>query len=57
MIETQLPTYQDLVNALCDVLDGIQDHHIQDMTGLPDEDCDKIVSVRSRVIHLWQING
>jgi hypothetical protein len=52
-----MPTYQDLVNALCDIMDGMQDHDIQSATGLPDEDCDFIADVRRAVLSSWDVNG
>lgn len=33
--------------ALYDVLDGIQDHDIRSMTGLPDVDCERIAKARA----------
>lgn len=51
------PTYQDLVNALCDIMDGMQDHDIQAATGLSDEDCDFIAQVRQAVVPQWDVNG
>jgi hypothetical protein len=54
--QQNLPTYQELVDALCNVLDGIQDHHIQDRTGLSNEECDHIARVRAAVIHMWNNN-
>ena len=51
------PSYQDLVNALCDVMDGMQDHEIQEYTGLPDDDCKFIQDVRRAVYSRWDLNG
>lgn len=33
--------------ALVDVMDGTQDHHIQDETGLPDAECERIAKARA----------
>ena len=57
MTTENMPTYQDLVNALCDIMDGLQDHDIQAQTGLPDEDCDFIADVRRAVRPQWDVNG
>jgi hypothetical protein len=39
------PTKEDLEWALCSLMDGMRPHEIREMTGLPDEDCEKIWSV------------
>lgn len=54
MENQNLPTYQQLVNALCDYMDGVQDHEVQENTGLPDEDAQHIIDVRKAVLHLWE---
>lgn len=57
MVDQQMPTYQDLVNALCDFMDGTQDHEIQYQTGLSDENCNFIADVRNSVMNMWEVNG
>lgn len=47
-----MPSYMELVTALCDALDGTQDHHIVDLTGNED-DANKIAKVREAVKPLW----
>lgn len=47
-----MPSYLELVTALCDVLDGTQDHDIRNLTG-NDEDADKAAKVREAVKPLW----
>jgi hypothetical protein len=51
----QYPSYQELVNSFCDVLDGVQNHEIQEMTGLPDEDVERIIRVRNAVTPIWEV--
>jgi hypothetical protein len=52
--EVELPTYQELVNALCDMMDGLEDDEVQSTTGLPEEDAERIVRVRKMIMHMWQ---
>lgn len=43
-----LVSYTKLASALCDVLEGEQDHDINPcQTGLSQEDCDAVIQVRS----------
>lgn len=51
-----MPTYQELVNALCDFMDGTQDHEIQEITGLPEEDAERIARVRRLAMYMWEVN-
>lgn len=51
-----LPSYDELVSAFCNVLDGVQDHDIQSMTGLPDKDVEDIIEIRRAVMDLWKPN-
>jgi hypothetical protein len=49
--------YSQVVCALCDVLDGEQDHDIADL-GLSAADVADVCRVRTAVVPLWkQING
>ena len=38
--------------ALVDVMDGMKDHEIQEETGLPQEDCDRIAEARKDALAL-----
>ena len=51
-----LPSYDELLSAFCHVLDGVQNHDIQSMTGLPDKDVEDIISIRNAVMPLWKPN-
>ena len=44
---------QDLINALCDVLDGEDVHDIKNMTGMSPEECERIDALRNTVKHHW----
>ena len=44
---------QELVNALCDILDGEDAGDIVRMTGLSEEQADRIDDVRNKVKGLW----
>lgn len=48
-----LPTYNDVVNALCDVLDGDPDHHIISDSGLDAKSAQHVVDTRAAVRPLW----
>lgn len=41
-----MPSYMDLVRALCDVTDGTPDHHMNDLTGSED-DAQHAIKVRA----------
>ena len=56
-MSNNMPTYQDLVNALCDVMDGVQDHDVQSDTGLPEDESQFIIDVRRSVLSIWDVNG
>ena len=46
--------------ALVDVMDGTQDHHIGDETGLPEEDCERIAKARAdarELVHNAQVQA
>lgn len=57
MTDQNLPTYQQLVDALCDIMDGVQVHDIVAMTGLSDDDAAYIDNVRRAVTHLWDTDA
>ena len=42
---------QDLINALCNVLDGTQDHDLADMVG--EDEAEKVTAVREAVKGHW----
>lgn len=42
-------TVQNLIDALCHVLDGVPSYHLQDLTGLTEETCEKISEIRAAV--------
>lgn len=44
---------QELINALCDVLDGESMSDIQGMTGLSDDQCQRIATIRDTLSPLW----
>lgn len=48
-------TVQDLVDALCDVLDGEQDHDIERMTGAGPH-VERIIKTRAAVTPFWNVN-
>ncbi len=48
-----LPSYADIAFALCDMMDGIQDHHITDETGLPSQRADEIAKIRAALRESW----
>ena len=52
-MSANLPSYEELVCALCDVLDGTPQHHIHDMTGLPEDRCVEISMIRQKVLEIW----
>ena len=43
---------QDLINSLCNALDGTEDYDLENMIGSA-EIAEKIAEVRSKVKHLW----
>lgn len=43
--------------ALVDVMDGVQDHHIGDETGLPEECCERIAKARAEALELLSNAG
>ena len=47
-------TVQDLINTLCNVMDGVQNHDLVNMTGLPSDEADRIGEVRDSVQELWR---
>jgi len=52
--ETMKPTRKDLIDALCDILDGIYDKYkIQNNTGLNLKRCQGILNIRDRVKEEW----
>ena len=48
-------TVQDLIDALCDALDGTQDHDIANMTG-EGHHVDLIIRTRAAVKPFWNVN-
>ena len=44
---------QELINALCDILDGEDVGDIKGMTGMTDEQCQRIDEIRNAVKPLW----
>jgi len=53
VIEGTEVTIRQVICALCDVLDGVQEHDIQGWTGLPEEDCGRIAAIRNEVSDIW----
>ena len=47
-------TMQDLINALCYILDGVQCHDLGDMTGLSEEECDRLDTIRNVARQHWK---
>lgn len=43
---------QALIDGFCEILDGVQDHHIVDLTG-DDESADRIAVLRTKFRPLW----
>lgn len=52
--ETTAISAQMVVNALLDVLDGVDDRHISHWTGLPSERCVEIAKLRSLLRPYWR---
>lgn len=53
---TETPvTVQDLVNALCNVLDGYSDHDIVGMTGFSLDQARQINNIRLAVKSAWEV--
>lgn len=51
----QSVTAQNVLNALCDVMDGEEDHDYGSATGHSEEDAARLVAIRAAVKPLWQI--
>ena len=47
------PFMVQIVYAFLDVMDGVKDHDIRGMTGLPDERCDEIAAVRKEAFEMF----
>lgn len=48
-----LPSYDDVVKALHDVLDGTANHDLPAQTGLAQADIDHLVKVRAATQDMW----
>lgn len=44
---------QEVVNALCDILDGVAVHDIRGMTGLDEDACQRISTIRDKIKAYW----
>lgn len=44
---------QELINAFCDVLDGVNDHDIESHFGFSEEAANRIANIRSQLRLLW----
>lgn len=47
---------QELVNALCDILDGEDEGDIRNMTGLDNEACARVNEIRNKLSKFWTYN-
>lgn len=45
--EGGMPSSEDLAWALLSLMDGVKEHEIEEMTGLPEDDCRRIWDIYS----------
>ena len=46
-------TVQELINLVCNLLDGEDDHDIVNMVG--EEDAERVISIRRQLLPLWTL--
>lgn len=51
-IESDLPTYEEVVEALFAMMDGVKEWEIQEITGLGEEECSRIYQTYKKLCSL-----
>ena len=54
LIETTDVSVQELINAFCDVLDGVKDYDIESQFGFSEDAADRIANIRSQLRFIWK---